>query len=439
MAAFSEEQGQRARLFPITGIGGPAEQERRAASALLAVIEAVTELHQWIGAMVGAPSTARCTTFIETSFDTEGGTFRPDGLIRFHRGKRRWTALVEVKTERNRLVSSQLEHYLEIAHAHHYDAVISVSQELPATPGVHPIAVPKAKQHGVEFLHLSWTEIRTRMQTLEPRDADQEWLRREYLRYLEAPNAGTLDFDDMGPNWVPVRDMAKHDTRMPTNPATRDVVRHFDQVIAYTASVLTRQRLSRARPHFNEADSKSEEARIKRAAAALARTKCLSGYLDVGAIAPIEVVADLAARQVRVSITVAAPPAVRPRTRVNRLLSQIALPPAGLRMSAHASGAREPGVSHLAKTVRDNPMLITDEDTSDIDSFALTLEHPMGLRRRGTGRDVFINSVVALVETFYTDVVEHLKAVPPPVTALQKSPDEAAVSDGAPVGLPAGS
>lgn len=40
MAACSEGQEQHARSFPITGIGGPAELGRPAASTLLAVINA---------------------------------------------------------------------------------------------------------------------------------------------------------------------------------------------------------------------------------------------------------------------------------------------------------------------------------------------------------------------------------------------------------------
>jgi hypothetical protein len=42
-ADVGEVEWERARLFPVSGIGGADEQERRAASALLAVVQSVRE------------------------------------------------------------------------------------------------------------------------------------------------------------------------------------------------------------------------------------------------------------------------------------------------------------------------------------------------------------------------------------------------------------
>ena len=69
----------------------------------------------------------------------------PDGLIRVTRGAKSWTALVEVKTGPNQLAAEQLENYLDIAREQGFDAVITISNEIPAVAGQHPTKVDKRK------------------------------------------------------------------------------------------------------------------------------------------------------------------------------------------------------------------------------------------------------------------------------------------------------
>ena len=86
-----------ARLIPVSGIRNAEEQERRAASALLAVLSAVDEFGLAFAKPYGAPK-GRLQAYIEVPFElTDGRSVRPDGLIQITRGKRSWTALVEVK------------------------------------------------------------------------------------------------------------------------------------------------------------------------------------------------------------------------------------------------------------------------------------------------------------------------------------------------------
>lgn len=425
MAAIPEDHWQRARLFPITGIGGDVEQERRATSALLAVVGAVRELGAWIGAMIGAPGSASPETYIEVHFPLGGKTLAPDGLVRFTYGKRSWTALVEVKTEHNRLGAAQVQHYLDIAYARSFDAVITVSHEIPTTPGIHPLAPSRPKLHGLKLLHLSWTQIRTEMSIQQSKraiaDPDQAWLLGEYLRYLREPKAGASDFDDMGPSWVAVRDAALHDTLVAKSSATDDVVRRFDQLISFTASSLARKVHVDVHPNFSEKTVEEENHRIERAASALAETKRLTGSLDVrGAVAPIIVVADLSARRVRASLTVSAPKFGRPTTKLNWLLRQLQSAPNDLSVSARVAHAKEPGESRQLKVLHAEPKHIVNDPKADIRSFTLTLDRPMG-QKRGGGHGMFIDSVVGLVQTFYGDVVEHLKPWVAPAPKLVPS------------------
>src|SRR3954470_8807569 len=111
---MSEETWHAARLIPTSGINGAEEQERRATSALLAVMTAVREFGRAVTSPLGAPAGA-IETFIEVPFELGERRLYPDGLIRVARGQRSWTALVEVKTGTNKLEATQLEAYLDIA------------------------------------------------------------------------------------------------------------------------------------------------------------------------------------------------------------------------------------------------------------------------------------------------------------------------------------
>ena len=111
---MTEPAWQQARLIPTSGINGAQEQERRATSALLAVMSAVKEYGRSLTKALGAHA-GEIETFIEVEFDLDGKKVIPDGLIRVSRGSRVWTCLVEVKTGRNDLQPDQLENYLEVA------------------------------------------------------------------------------------------------------------------------------------------------------------------------------------------------------------------------------------------------------------------------------------------------------------------------------------
>lgn len=65
---LGEVEWERARLFPVSGIGGADEQERRTSSALLAVIQSVREFGHAIIAPMGAPA-GRLSAFIEVPFN----------------------------------------------------------------------------------------------------------------------------------------------------------------------------------------------------------------------------------------------------------------------------------------------------------------------------------------------------------------------------------
>src|SRR5579862_6146614 len=220
--AGAEEKWQRARLIPVTGISGADEQERRGTSVLLSVLSSVREFGRAITMRMGAPA-GSIESFIEVEFVLGDRKVRPDGLIRvIGRGNKTWTALVEVKTGRNQLQVAQIEDYLEVARVREYDAVVTISTQLTHQPGIHPLAIDRRKTKKVALHHLSWSEIHTEalIEQLNHSvsDPDQAWILAEFVRYLEEPKSGALEFEDMGANWPSVRDAVANRTVRPADP-----------------------------------------------------------------------------------------------------------------------------------------------------------------------------------------------------------------------------
>src|SRR5690348_9234454 len=86
---MAEDTWQPARLIPTSGINGQDEAERRATSALLAVMGAVREFGSAIVRPLGAPG-GTLSTFIEVPFVLDERTVIPDGLLQASRGSRSW-------------------------------------------------------------------------------------------------------------------------------------------------------------------------------------------------------------------------------------------------------------------------------------------------------------------------------------------------------------
>ena len=156
---------QSARLISVAGISGDKEAEQRATSALLAVLGIARPFSKALLSPFGASKAdkAYVETFIETSFKTaSGSTVRPDGLIRVTYGKQDpWVALIEVKTGSSKLDPSQLEAYVDIAKSNEFDCVISISNEIPPSEGIHPTGLKLRSNSKVNLEHISWTRVLT--------------------------------------------------------------------------------------------------------------------------------------------------------------------------------------------------------------------------------------------------------------------------------------
>ena len=436
---MAEQSWHQARLIPTSGINGAEEQERRATSALLAVMTAVREFGRGLTKPLGAPA-GTVETYVEVPFELAEKRLFPDGLIRVSRGQRTWTALVEVKTGANRLASEQLENYLEIAREQGFDAVVTISNEIPAVPGQHPTSVDKRKLRKVALHHWSWTEVLAEaVMEKEFRgvaDPDQAWILGELIRYLEHPRSGALEFDDMSDSWVSIREAVTASTLRPTNKGVAEVASRFDALLRFASLRLGRQLGTEVTPVLSRAELADPAKRAQEMVARLCEQGALAGSIRIpDAVAPLTITADLRAGRTTCHVDIDAPREGRPTTRVNWLVRQLAGAPDDVRIEAYVAHGRGSSAAELLGPIRENPSVLLPTGGKELRSFRVALSAPMGAKR-GRGRGSFIDSTIAAIDAFYGDVLQNLKAwsaAPPKLR--QPDAEQVAVEQSAPVSL----
>jgi hypothetical protein len=406
------EPWHEARLIPVSGITGADEQERRGTSALLAVIGSVKEFGRALTTGLGAPVGA-IQTYIEVPFQLGDRLIRPDGLIRVTRGQRAWTALVEVKTGKNPLKADQLENYLDVAKAEGFDALLTISNEIPTVVGLHPTVVDKRKLKKVSLKHLSWSQIRTEamVQTLNRTiaDADQAWILSELIRYLEHPRSGAVDFEDMGSAWVPGREAVTAGTARAADAKVAEVAGSWEKLMQFASMQLGRKLGREVLTTLSRRERDDPAIRIQQQSCSLAESGLLTGSLRIPDTAgSLDIAADLRAGRVSCTIAVDAPREGKPLTRVNWLLRQLKDAPDDVRIDVFVVRSRGTSRSELLGKVRTDPSLLVDDAKREIRSFTLTRSRPAGAKR-GQGKGSFVGSTVELVDSFYEDVVQRLK------------------------------
>jgi len=409
----AEEAWHVARLIPTSGINGADEQERRATSALLAVMASVREFGRALTKPYGAPAGA-VEAYIEVPFLLGDKKVIPDGLIRVARGQKAWTTLVEVKTGSNVLATEQLENYLDIAREQGFDALLTISNEIPAVAGQHPTKVDKRKLRKVALHHLSWTQVLAEaVMQKEFRgiaDPDQAWILGELIRYLEHPRSGAMEFDDMGDSWVTVRDSVKAGTLRANDKGISEVAVRFDALLRFASLSLGRKLGTEVTPVLSRKELAEPSTRTQALVTELAASGVLSGAIRIpSTVGDITVTADLRAGTVTCLVEVEAPHEGRPTTRVNWLLRQLKNAPETVRIEARAMHARGAGAADLLRAVRENPSLLVADPTKELRSFQVAMTTAIGTKR-GRGRGAFIDSVLDAIDTFYADVMQQLKA-----------------------------
>jgi hypothetical protein len=402
-----------ARLIPVAGIRGQDEQEIRAASSLLAVMTAVDEFGKNLIKEIGAPA-GRISTFTEVPLKTaDGKTLRPDGAIVVQRGQTSWRCLVEVKTDNAPLRAEQVNSYLDLAREHGFDSVVTISNQITAGPHDVPVEVDGRKLRRVGLVHLSWWRILTEAvlqhQHRGVKDPDQAWILNELIAYLEHEKSGAVGFEDMGKQWVSVRNAARDGTIRAADAGVQDVVNRWEQFLEYLCLGLSQDlgvQVLSAQSRAKSGSGLSD---------ALLKTLCDEGKLTGSfrvpdAVGPIDVEADLRARLTRTNVRVIAPKDGRPLTRVNWILKQLKKAPGDLRIETHFARTKETTAVLLSEARSDAKLLLSPSDSKrEPRAFTLSLARPLGTKR-GRGERSFVLETRRQVVSFYGDLVENLKA-----------------------------
>jgi hypothetical protein len=420
--AKPEEGWHTARLIPTTGIGGAEEQERRATSSLLAVMFAVPEFGRALLAQVGAPA-GKIRTFAEVQIkDLDSGTTSiPDGAILVERGQTRWCALLEVKTGGHDLAREQVERYLDLARVNAFDAVITLSNAITSSTSTSPITVDARKTKRVDLRHLSWYQVTTEA-ILQHRhrklsDPDQAWLLGELIEYLENDKSGAGGFDDMGDQWVTVRDEAKARTLNANSKGAREVARRWEQFSEYLSLVLE-QYLGRD-VTVNLAKNSDAAQRVDAAVRRMVDDGCLVTSIRVpDAAAPIDIEVNLRTREVTTGISVAAPRDGRPATRINWLLRQLKDARPETRVEVRYPNTRDV-TSGLLRDLseRQDRLLHPTDPKREPREFTVAWARPMGLKRNRLAGS-FVGDTKSQLLDFYRDTVQTLRPWIPPAPKL---------------------
>lgn len=279
-----DEKWPQARLIPSVPGSGIEAQERRAASALLAVMRAVDEFGRALLKPLGAPA-GRIQTFVETPFKlADGRSIRPDGVIVVTRGSRSWTAVVETKTGAAPLERDQIEAYLELAKDQGFDAVLSISNHYVTSSAEYPIEFDRRKKRKVELHHWSWFEVLTeavvQARSRGVADRDQAYLLDELVRFLEDERSGALPFSSMGSSWTAVKDGARDQTLRKGDDHVASIAARWDELIRYVELRLTMELGKDVKPVVAKREVDPSARRLA-LAESLATTGRLYGQLQV--------------------------------------------------------------------------------------------------------------------------------------------------------------
>jgi hypothetical protein len=240
-------------------------------------------------------------------------------------------------------------------------------------------------------------------------DPDQAWILGELIRYLEHPKSGALSFDDMGANWVPVRESVATGTLRANDKAAAEVASRFDALIRFSCLQLGRQLGAEVTPVLSRQELADPGSRNAALVGSLVANGTLSAAIRIpNAIAPLEVTADLRANRITCHFDVDAPREGKPTTRVNWLLRQLKEAPDSTRVEAFTVRSRA-GAAELLRDVRDAPTKLVQDPTKEIRSFRIAQIHQLGTKR-GLGRGSFIDSMLGAIDTTYGEVGQKLKA-----------------------------
>lgn len=205
MASKIYREGKQAVLFPTVK-----SNEDRATSIFLAVLENIPSLKERMMSSIGVKVRKRKSSFetrVHPQFSTRNiSKDIPDGMIILNQDKT-WAALIEVKIEKSDLNQNQLERYLKRVNEFDCQALITISNEMCASPKTPPLRLATSDKalKKIDHYHWSWKFIQSEVNALIREDtfgSDMEkYLMTEFLKFLRDSSSGVMGFTALSRNW----------------------------------------------------------------------------------------------------------------------------------------------------------------------------------------------------------------------------------------------
>jgi hypothetical protein len=245
----------------------------------------------------------------------------------------------------------------------------------------------------------------------------------ELIAYLDDERSGASGFQDMGENWVKVRNGAGDGTLRAADADVRDVAGRWEQFVEYLCLGLGQDLGRDVRPVRPR--KQTAAARLDANAAALADRGTLDAAIRVpDAVGPLEVQADLRTRKVITSVTVEAPGDGRPATRVNWLLRQLKEAPDGLLVEVSFANTKATTAGLLSAAREDaQSLLLPNDPKRPPRAFRLALSRAMGTKR-GKGERSFVLETRRQAVDFYRELVQNLRPWRPSAPRLPEEDDD---------------
>ena len=303
-------KGQPVRLFPVLP---DSRKEEKATSILLAIFATVPDFAREVlsdaGVSIGKKSKIHC--FTEVSF--KGSELRPDGLVIVEKPSDTWAALVETKVGRNDLTPEQIETYLDIARVQGFDAVITISNQFAALPTHHPVTVSKAKTRQVGLYHFSWMSIVSRALLLIDTDtiidAEQTYLLKELIRYLEHDSSGAASAISMSASWRQIcQDIHQNVVLNKRNPVVAKAVGDWFQLLRYLSIRLSVALGQPCHVWMSNKYKQSPELRLEESINEMVERNEFAAEIDIpNAAGKVSVVISLARKTIDLAVNIQTP------------------------------------------------------------------------------------------------------------------------------------
>jgi len=229
-------------LFPRTKV-----EEDRITSILFAVLELVEPLRSRLLKSIGKNSYKNRDDFHAKLHPSFGGKYSdkdiPDAHI-FLDQKEKWNALVEVKIQKNELTIAQLDSYLQRVHEKKYNALITISNELCASPELPPLRLKTGnrKLRKIKHFHWSWRYIQSEIIHILRENTNLSNFDRKILsqlsEHLDHKDSSVRGFSQMPSEWGSFVTQVKDGGR-PSSDLCGDMVAAWFQETAEIALVLS--------------------------------------------------------------------------------------------------------------------------------------------------------------------------------------------------------